>query len=100
MKPGENTIVLIWEEKLQNCKSMFLGISDLKSVDLTNFDSSICTDMSNMFSNCEHLESITFGNFEMSSVSFMDNMFYNCKNLKKNIRFSIISNIIFNFVRK
>ena len=81
LKPGENTIELFWDE-LPNCKALFSGIIGLKSVDLTSFDSSGCTDMTGMFSNCEHLESVNFGNFEISSVTLMDKMFYNCKHLK------------------
>ena len=81
LKPGENTIEIFWDE-LPNCKALFSGIIGLKSVDLTSFDSSGCTDMTGMFSNCEHLESVNFGNFEISSVRLMDKMFYNCKHLK------------------
>ena len=81
LKPGENTIEIFWDE-LPNCKALFSGIIGLKSVDLTSFDSSGCTDMTGMFSNCEHLESVNFGNFEISSVTLMDKMFYNCKHLK------------------
>ena len=81
LEPGNNLIEFFWEE-LPNCKNMFSGILDLKSVDLTHFDSSGCTDMTEMFSNCENLESINFGDFETSSITLMDKMFYNCKNLQ------------------
>ena len=80
LKPGENLIEFFWDDP-PNCNSMFSGILGLKSVDLSSFDSSVCTDMTEMFSGCKELESINFGDFEISSATNMEKMFYNCQNL-------------------
>ena len=80
LEDNKNTIILIWNS-LPKCSKMFNYVSKIKSIDLSNFDSSEVTDMSEMFSGNSKLESITFGNFVTSKVTDMNKMFNNCKKL-------------------
>jgi len=59
-------------------KSLFQGMTNLLSVDLTEFDYSKIIDTSSMFLNCINLRSIIFGDFETSIVTNMEYMFSNC----------------------
>ena len=72
-----NNITIIYNQ-LPKCSKMFSGLVSVKTIDLSNFDSSSTTDMSKMFSNCIKLTSINFGNFDTSSVINMENMFETC----------------------
>ena len=52
------------------------------SVDLSSFNTSNVTDMSNMFSGCTSLTSVTFGDgFDTSNVTNMNSMFCRCSSL-------------------
>ena len=77
----EDEIELIWESKLNNCNSMFMGIGDITEIDFSSFDSSEVTDMELMFANCISLTSINLANFHTDNVVNMDQMFYNCRSL-------------------
>ena len=61
---------------------MFYYCSGLTSLDLSSFDTSKVTDISDMFQNCYKLTSITFGNnFDTSNVTNMGGMFQYCSGL-------------------
>ena len=77
----EDEIELIWESKLNNCNSMFMGIGDITEIDFSSFDSIEVTDMQLMFANCISLTSINFANFYTDNVVNMDQMFFNCRSL-------------------
>ena len=77
----EDVIELIWESKLNNCNSMFMGIGDITEIDFSSFDSIEVTDMQLMFANCISLKSINFANFYTDNVANMDQMFFNCRSL-------------------
>ena len=77
----EDVIELIWESKLNNCNSMFMGIGDITEIDFSSFDSIEVTDMKLMFANCISLTSINFANFYTDNVVNMDQMFFNCRSL-------------------
>ena len=62
--------------------SMFSGSNSIKSIDLSNIDTSKVTDMNNMFYECSSLESIDLSYFDTSLVEKMDYMFYECSSLK------------------
>ncbi len=55
--------------------SMFEGTSNLKSVDLSHFDTSKVTDMSSMFKDCKSLTTLDVSNFVTTNVTDMSNMF-------------------------
>ena len=55
--------------------------SKLTAIDLSNFDTSNVTNMSSMFYNCEILTSLDLSSFNTSNVTNMSGMFYNCNSL-------------------
>ena len=67
---------------LNNMKSMFYGCSSLKSINITNIDTSLVTDMSQIFFGCSSLESIDLSDFNTSSLINMSSMFNGCNSLK------------------
>ena len=71
-------------ESLQNVEdmgSMFSECLSLKSIDLSKFDLSKVTSMSNMFESCELLESVTFPE-NLQNLKEIYKMFYSCTGLK------------------
>ena len=73
----DNFIELIWDKDVKSCKSMFRK-TEIYELDLSNFDSSLVTNMSYMFSGCELLLSLNLSNLNTSSVKTMRSMFFNC----------------------
>lgn len=62
---------------------MFHSCSNLKEVNLDEFDTSTVTNMRGMFSGCGKLESINFGQrFSTNKVTNMKGMFQNCSKLR------------------
>ena len=59
--------------------SMFESCSSLTSLDLSNFNTSKVTNMSAMFNGCSSLTSLDVSNFNTSNVTDMNNMFYGTK---------------------
>ena len=72
---GNITIKMIWNSQLTTCKRMFERLSNIISMDLSKFDSSLVTDMSEMFYECSSLKSLKFGNFNTSLVTTMNGLF-------------------------
>ena len=62
---------------------MFYGCSSLKELDLSSFDTSQVTNMSDMFCECEALLTLDLSSFDTSQVADMSSMFYRCSSLKK-----------------
>ena len=67
--------------KSNNMKCMFCKCEMLKNLDLTNFDTSLVTDMNKMFYYCIRLVSINITSFKTSSVKNMAGMFKCCHSL-------------------
>lgn len=65
----------------KNISYLFYGDQTLKTIDLSNVDSSNTTTMSGLFEVCTGLTSITFGDFDTSNATFMDGMFEFCTSL-------------------
>jgi len=55
--------------------------SSLENLDLSSFNTSKVTNMSNMFSNCRSLTSLDLSSFNTSKVTKMLEMFSNCRSL-------------------
>ena len=53
-----NTVKLEWRIKLTNLNGIFANMENLIEIDLSDFDSSLVTDMTNMFAGCSSLISI------------------------------------------
>ena len=79
---GENTITMIWDYSIQDCKDMFCDCRSLISIDMSHFDSSLITSMFEMFFFCLNLTSIDLTNFNTSSVMDMSSAFLACYKLK------------------
>ena len=61
---------------------MFDGCSDLRTLDISNFNTSQVTNMNGMFAGCETLEKIDLSNFDTTNVKSMDKMFESSDALK------------------
>lgn len=61
-----------------NMSNMFYGCSILKSMDLSNFDTSNVTEFSSMFFNCRMLKEIDLKSFNTSKAERMGYMFLSC----------------------
>ena len=57
--------------------------TNLKSIDLSHFDTSNATSMKGMFSQCKSLESLDLSSFNTEHVTDMSEMFYLCRNLRE-----------------
>ena len=67
-----------------NSSYLFNKFTQVKTIDLTNLDTNMVTNMMSMFGNNSKLTSINFGdNFDTSRVTNMAWMFANCNNLVK-----------------
>jgi surface protein len=58
---------------------MFRNCTNLKSLDLSNFNTSDVSDMSYMFANCEKLKLLDISSFNTSNATNIDGIFYCCK---------------------
>ena len=79
---------------------MFSGCKEIKSLNLSSFDTSNIVTMEEMFSDCENLQYINLLNIKTDSLLDMPGMFKNCKNLNyvNLLNIEIYQNIqIFNF---
>jgi len=81
LKNEENNITIRWNYSFSFCGLLFFGLENITRIDLSNFDSSQCTDIMLMFSYCISLTSINLGNFNTSLVTNMRNLFFNCPSL-------------------
>ena len=61
--------------------NMFYDVWSLTSLDLSSFDTSKVTDMSDMFMGCVRMTSLDVSSFDTSKVRDMSSMFYSCENL-------------------
>lgn len=69
--------------QVNNGVELFYGFSSLTSLDLSDFDTSTCTDFSQMFHDCISLESMDLSGLNTSNVQNMQWMFWNCFALKE-----------------
>ena len=79
---GNYTFKIIWYNKLTTCQRMFYNLSNIINIDLSKFDSSLVTDMTQMFTYCFSLNSINMENLNTSLVHRMYEMFVVCQSLQ------------------
>lgn len=60
---------------------MFAQCPNLTSLDVSGFNTSNVTEMSEMFADCENLKELDLSNFNTKNVTNMYSMFYKCSNL-------------------
>jgi len=83
----DNGIIYWWSEDLtpslnDDSKSMFYRLNGVLNIDVSSFDTSNVTNMSNMFANCTSLTSLDLSSFDTSNVTDMSSMFEFSSNLK------------------
>ena len=76
-----NTIKVVYNGVISTFAQMFKGLTNLKEVDLSNFDSSYVVDMNKMFHGCISLISIDFSNLNTALVESMEEVFSSCSSL-------------------
>ena len=79
---NENIVKIFFGIQINSSEKMFIDLTNIKSIDLSKFDSSKITNMKEMFLNCNKLEYINLNNFNTSSVSNMNGTFRSCESLK------------------
>lgn len=62
---------------------MFNNCSNLKTLDLTNFNTDQVTTMTNMFAGCSSIEELDLRSFDTSNVTQMIATFYGCTSMKE-----------------
>ena len=65
----------------RDARSMFYWMSNLTSLDLSNFDTSKVTNMQGMFERMRNLTALNLSNFNTSKVTDMNSMFHDMFNL-------------------
>ena len=77
-----NNITIKFDSPISSCKDMFLNLSNIIYVDLTNFDASNIDNMEKMFCECSSLASIDLTGIDTSQVESMNYIFYGCSSLE------------------
>ena len=78
---NDNTINLIWNDKLYTCANMFEAMFNIISIDLSKFDFSLVESMDGFCFRCISLENVNFGNANTSSLKEMNFIFTSCHSL-------------------
>ena len=80
---------------------MFWGCTNLKEIDLTNFDTKNVIEMNRMFSSCYSLVELDLTSLDTSKVTDMVAMFEGCKNLEtlniSNLKTNLVRNMSYMF---
>ena len=82
IKESDTEIKLEWDNIVNNSLSgIFYNCINIIEVDMTNFDTSLITDMSEMFSMCHSLKSLNVQNLNTAKVESFRYMFFECISL-------------------
>ena len=76
-----NNITIIWNRIITKCNSMFLYLSNITYIDLSNFNTSQVTSMPSMFYGCSSLILLNLNNLNTSQFTSMSCIFAGCKSL-------------------
>ena len=79
---GDYEIKIVFKNKIKDCSYMFSGCDNIKSINLSSFDSSNVTNMHYMFGKCHFVEEIILDNLNTENVTDMSHMFNKCSSLK------------------
>ena len=77
----DNTIILVWNSKIESCSCLFYGCHNITEINLSEFDVSNVNSFRGMFMDCFSLISINFLNFQTTNATDMAYMFNGCGNL-------------------
>lgn len=94
LSTGVHTVRFEISEALASTYYMFDSCTDLKTVDLSGFDTSSLTDTSWMFIYCSALTNVNLSGFDTSKVTNMSGMFYGCGALTSSVVNTILSSLI------
>ena len=83
IKEGFYIIYIVAENLLKNMSYMFRECFCLKEIDLSRFNSSNITDISNIFFGCSRLNKINFSLFNTNNIINMSKMFYGCSKIEE-----------------
>ena len=75
----ENVIIMKFNTTLITSEKMFYGLSNITTIDFSEFDFSQVTSMKFMFNECRQLKYINFNYINTSSVIYMSDLFTNCE---------------------
>ena len=82
LESGTNTIIMKWNSDLGNCNNMFNGLSNIDSIEFSNFESTNIVEMYSMFNGCSSIKSLDFSHFDTSKVAVMHYIFNGCSSLE------------------
>ena len=91
-----NNVTMVWNSNITNCNCMFSDLSNIISIDFSNFDTSQVTNMLYMFNDCHSLTSLDLTSFNTEKVEDMYHMFFGCINLeriKQNFKAPLVTDI-------
>lgn len=77
-------------ENAKSAQSAFEDCMSLNALDVTSWNTTNVTDMSNMFKSCSNLNEINLNTFITDNVTNMSGMFKNCSNIN-NLTFDTVS---------
>ena len=72
---------LICDSGVLTLNGLFYNCTNLRTLDLSNFDTTNVHSMYNMFNNCQSLTSLDISNFNTINLTDMSSMFYGCYSL-------------------
>ena len=82
-KEGIYTILLKLNISITDCSYMFYKCGNIINIDLSNFDTTNVTNMSNMFAFCYLLRTLSdISKWNTNNVTNMSHMFFECESLK------------------
>ena len=103
LESDRNTVKIVWDNNITSCYYMFFSRSNIEEINLSNFDSSLVTDISGMFFQCSNLKLIDFSNFNSEKVTQMNYVFFECISLQyldlKNFNTQSVTSMIQMFFR-
>ena len=76
-----NRIRMEWDYSVANASTMFLSLTNITEVDLSDMKTENLKNMSRMFAGCNRITSINLNNFKTPNVVNMVSLFSNCKSL-------------------
>ena len=79
---GIYKIKIKFDIRMTNCSCMFYNCNNLRSIDLSSFETNYVSNMTCMFSNCNKLREINLSFFNTQNVTNMSAMFSDCNKLK------------------
>ena len=81
--PGKFQIEIFFKKFYKSLNGFFRKNLNLITIDLSNFDTTLVTDMKNIFADCQNLTFASLSNIKTPKVKNMQGMFYDCLKLRE-----------------